>query len=201
MAVNIQKPYEMSALIDTQTRKLRAQLLGAMVRREAGEPAPQRLHFRRSVEPEESAERGRISFLEMLGPLDAQQRHEQERQQRRAQAIEGRTDVTVELAADPKQPALDQTRESEQDADTGNRGPLAEERCGIVEQPQMSELPIEGPIARVAGEAHRHRLTVGRRRGDRIAVACAVLRRWRGAIRIIAGRLRTRPPRRRGPLR
>jgi hypothetical protein len=30
----------MSALIDTQTRKLRAQLLGAMVRREAGEPAP-----------------------------------------------------------------------------------------------------------------------------------------------------------------
>ena len=49
----------MSALIDTQTRKLRAQLLGAMVRREAGEPAPQRLHFRRSVEPEEAAERGR----------------------------------------------------------------------------------------------------------------------------------------------
>ncbi len=38
----------MSALIDTQTRKLRAQLLGAMVRREAGEPPPQRLHFRRS---------------------------------------------------------------------------------------------------------------------------------------------------------
>ena len=61
----------MSALIDTQTRKLRAQLLGAMVRRQAGEPAPQRLHFRRSVEPEEPAERGRVSFLEMLKPLDA----------------------------------------------------------------------------------------------------------------------------------
>src|SRR4249919_2669325 len=87
MTVNVQKPHEMSALIDTQTRKLRTQLLGAMVRREAGEPAPQRLHFRRSVEPEEAAERGRISFLEMLGPLDAEQRHEQERQQRRAQAL------------------------------------------------------------------------------------------------------------------
>src|ERR1700732_3050054 len=168
MAVNVQKSHEMSALIDAQTRKLRAQLLGAMVRREAGEPPPQRLHFRRSVEPEESADRGWVSFLEMLGPLDAQQRHEQERQQRRAQAIEGRTDFTVQLAADPKQTALDQTRESEQDADTGNRGPLAEERCGIVEQPQMSELPIEGPIARVAVEAHRHRLTVVRRRGDRM---------------------------------
>ena len=71
MAVDVQEPHEMSALIDTQTRKLRAQLLGAMVRRQAGEPAPQRLHFRRPVEPEQPAERGRVSFLEMLGPLDA----------------------------------------------------------------------------------------------------------------------------------
>src|SRR5437016_3763342 len=78
-----------------------------------GEPAPQRLDFRRSVEPEEPAERGRVSLLEMFGPLDAEQRHEQERQQRRAQAIEGRTDVTVELAADPKQPTHDQTRQSD----------------------------------------------------------------------------------------
>src|SRR5208283_5604191 len=171
MAVNVQKPHEMSALIDTQTRKLRAQLLGAMVRREAGEPAPQRLHFRCSVEPEESAERSRVSFLEMLGSLDAEQRHEQERQQRRAQAIEGRTDFTVELAADPKQPALDQTRESEQDADTGNRGPLAEERCGIIEQPQMGELPIEAAIARVAVEAHRRRFGVVLSRADWIAGA------------------------------
>src|SRR5438034_6802788 len=120
MAVNVQKSHEMSALIDTQARKLRAQLLGAMVRREAGEPAPQRLHFRRPVEPEQPAERGRVSFLEMLGPLDAQQRHEQQRQQRRAQAIERRTDLTIELAADPKQPALEQTRQREQDAGTGN---------------------------------------------------------------------------------
>src|ERR1700674_772747 len=122
MAVNVQKTHEMSALIDTQTRKLRAQLLGAMVRRKTGKPASQRLHFRRTVEPEEPAECCRVSFLEMLGSLDAEQRHEQERQQRRAQAIEGRTDFTVELAADPKQPAPDQTRQSAQDADTGNRG-------------------------------------------------------------------------------
>src|SRR5258707_124755 len=187
MAVNVQKSHQMSALIDTQTRKLRAQLLGAVVRREAGEPAPQRLHLRRSVEPEQPAERGRVAFLEMLGPLDAQQRHEQQRQQRRAQAIEGRTDFTVELAADPKQPTLDQTREREQDTDTGNRGPLAKQRCGIIEQPQIGKLPIEGPIARVAVEAHRHRLIVVRRRGDRIAAAGAVIRQWHRASRIIAG--------------
>ena len=70
MAVNVQKPHQMSALINPQARKLRAQLLGAMVRRKAGEPAPQRLHFRRAVEAKQSAERGRVAFLEMLGPLN-----------------------------------------------------------------------------------------------------------------------------------
>jgi len=48
MAVDVQEPHEMSALIDTQTRQLRAQLLGAMVCREAGEPAPQRLRQTRT---------------------------------------------------------------------------------------------------------------------------------------------------------
>jgi hypothetical protein len=61
----------MSALIDTETRQLRAQLLGAMVCRQTGEPAPQRFHLRRSVEPEEPAERRRVAFFKMLGPLDS----------------------------------------------------------------------------------------------------------------------------------
>ena len=71
MAVHIQKPHEMPALIDAHTRKLRAQLLGAMLRGKAGEPATQRLYFRRSVEPEKPAERRRVFLLQMLGPLDA----------------------------------------------------------------------------------------------------------------------------------
>jgi hypothetical protein len=79
MAVNVQEPHEMSALVDARTRKLRAKLLGAMMRRKPGEPTPQRLDFRRAVEPEQSAECGRIAFLQMLGPFDAQQRHEQQR--------------------------------------------------------------------------------------------------------------------------
>src|SRR5215469_17996659 len=91
MAVDVQKSHELSAPIDAQARQLRAQLLGAMVRRQATEPTPQRLHFRRAVEPKKSAEGRWVSFLEMLGPLDAEQRHEQEGQQRCPQAIEGRT--------------------------------------------------------------------------------------------------------------
>jgi hypothetical protein len=70
---DVQKPHEMSALIDTQTRKLGA---GSPASRRTIAPsssAPQRLDLRRSVEPKQSAERGRVSFLEMLGPLDAEQ--------------------------------------------------------------------------------------------------------------------------------
>src|SRR5262245_39102483 len=96
MAVNVQKCHEMPALIDTSTRKLRAQFNGAMARRQTSEPAPQCLDFRRTVEPEDSAERGRISLLEMLRPLDALQRHKQERQQRCAHAVESWTDFAVE---------------------------------------------------------------------------------------------------------
>jgi hypothetical protein len=66
--------------------------------------------------------------------------------------------VCVERIGDPKQPALDQTRQSNQDADTRNRGPLAEQRGGIIEQPQISELPIESPVARVRRTAGLLRL-------------------------------------------
>ena len=61
MAVNVQEPHEMSALIDTHTRKLRAQLLGAMVCSKAGKSAPQRLHLRRTIEPKKPAERSWVS--------------------------------------------------------------------------------------------------------------------------------------------
>jgi hypothetical protein len=71
MAVNVQKPHEMSPLIDTLPRQLRTELLGAMERGEASEPAPQRLDFRRSVESKQPAERSGVSFLQILGSLDA----------------------------------------------------------------------------------------------------------------------------------
>jgi hypothetical protein len=71
VTVNAQEPHEMSALINAQPRKLRAQLLGSMACSEAGEPAPQRLYFPRAIEPEQSAERSRVAFLEILRPLAA----------------------------------------------------------------------------------------------------------------------------------
>jgi hypothetical protein len=100
VAVDVEKPHEMSTLIDPQARELCAQLLGALVGGQPGELAPQSLHFRRPIQTEQSSERGRVLLLEVLGTLHAEQRHEQQREQARAQAIEGRADFTVELAAD-----------------------------------------------------------------------------------------------------
>lgn len=71
MTVNVQESHETSRLIDAPARKLSTQPLGAMLRREAGQPAPQRLHFRRAIEPEKSAERCRVFLLKLFGPLDA----------------------------------------------------------------------------------------------------------------------------------
>ena len=74
---------------------------------------------------------------------------------RRAQAIEGRADFTVELATDAQQPAFDQRRDGEQHARAGDLRAVAEERCGIIEQPQIGELPIEAAIACVAIQTQR----------------------------------------------
>lgn len=77
VAVDGQKPHDMPAPSNAKACEFRAELLGTVVRREAGELAPQRLHFRRSVEPEESAESRWVSFLEMLTPTlpSAERRH------------------------------------------------------------------------------------------------------------------------------
>src|ERR1700751_4378156 len=191
VTVDVQKAHEMSAPIDTHTRKLCAKLVGARAPAWTGEPAPQRFHFRRAVEPKQPAERSWIPLLEMFGPLYPQQRHKQERQQRRAQTIESRANLTVELAADPQQPALDQARQSQQDAGSRNRGSITKQRCGILQQPEIGELPIEGSVARVAIEALGHRLIiVGRRRRRR--GARTALSPWLVIIIVIAPSRRCR---------
>src|SRR5262249_58822136 len=152
--------------------------------------APQRFDLRRSVEREEPSERCWVFLLEMLGTLDAQQRHEQERQKRRAQTIEGRTDVTVEFAADLKEPAIYQARESQQAAGPRNRRTFSKQRCGIIEQSEIRELPIQCPIFSVSIEAHRYRLFVVRSlsRDDRSGVPRSLARQRSNATFLFAAR-------------
>jgi len=142
-------------MIDAQTCQFCAQWLGALVGGEPAELTPEGLHFRHSIKPQQSSQRGRVVFLQMLRTLNAQQRHEQQREQACAQAIEGRADFTIELAADPQQPAFHQSWEGKQHTHPGDARAVTEQRCGIIEHPQMGELPIDAAIARVAIQTQR----------------------------------------------
>lgn len=71
-----------------------------MLSGQARELAPQGLDLRCSVEPQEPAEGRRVALLELLGTLDAQQRHQEQCHKRRTQSVEGGSDPAVELVRD-----------------------------------------------------------------------------------------------------
>src|SRR5437016_1240355 len=60
VAIDVQEPHQMPALIDAQARQFRPQLLSVLVCREASEPTPQGLDLGRPVEPQESTEGSRV---------------------------------------------------------------------------------------------------------------------------------------------
>ena len=84
--------------------------VSAMLGSQTSELAPQGLDLRRPIEPEEPPEGGRVVLLELLGTLDAQQRHQEQCHECGAQSIEGRPDPAVKLACDAQQPAVHQVR-------------------------------------------------------------------------------------------
>ena len=66
------------------------------------ELAPERLDLGGSVEPEDAAEVDGTALLERLRTLDAQERHQQQREDAGAQAIEGRTDAPGRSGQSPQ---------------------------------------------------------------------------------------------------
>src|ERR1700676_4878848 len=78
---------------------------------DAAELAPEGLDLGCPVQPQQSTQGRWVTLFELLGTLDTQQRHQEQCQQRRAQAVEGRTDFTVELASDLHQSAVHQIRQ------------------------------------------------------------------------------------------
>jgi OOP family OmpA-OmpF porin len=65
------RDWEISGLRDPQARQLRTQWLGTLIGGQPRELAPQGLHFRRAIEPRQSAEGGGVVLFELFGALDA----------------------------------------------------------------------------------------------------------------------------------
>lgn len=72
-------------------------------------------------------------LLEPLGALDAHERHQEQRHDRRAQPVERGADAAVHVACDVEDAAGDQHRNGEEHADVGHAVGGTEQRCRIVE--------------------------------------------------------------------
>ena len=107
-------------------------------------------------------------LLQRLGPLDAQQREEHERDDSRAQAVERRADRAVDLTCDLDDTTLLDRRQREQDAGTGHALAIAEQRRGVLDHAELREQAVAPAIRRIAIGREYQRLVVdrGRRSGQ-----------------------------------
>lgn len=135
-----------------------SEALGAAQAGQARELVAQGLDLGGPVQSEEPAQIGRRVLLERFGALDAQQRHEQQREERGPQPVERRADGAVDLARDGEHPGGDQGGEGEQDPGARHVVATAEERGGVVEQAHVSQEPIEAAVRWIAVQARRDRL-------------------------------------------
>jgi len=96
--------------------------------------------------------------LRLLGTFDAPQGHEQERQERGAQAEERRAQAAVDLLRTVEKPAGNQSRHRQQHASPWHVRTGAEQWCGILQQPQPRQQPIAPTIRGVGVEGARRRV-------------------------------------------
>ena len=75
-------------------------------------------------------------LLELLGPLDAHQGHQEQGQHRGAQTVEGRGQAAVDLACYAEDAAVLERRQRQQHARADDLRPRAEQRGRVVQQPQ-----------------------------------------------------------------
>ena len=94
-------------------------------------------------------------LLERLGALDAQQRHQEQREDGRAQAVEGRADADVGLARAVEDAAGDERRHREQHARARDAGACAEERHRVVQQAQAGEEAVDDAVRRICVASER----------------------------------------------
>jgi hypothetical protein len=133
---------------------------------QTAELAPHRLDLGRAVEAQDPAEIVRRVLLEPLRALDPEQRHQQQRHERGAEAVERGAEAAVDLPGDGEDPARHQGGQGQQHPRMGHPGPGAEERGGIVQNPQVREQAIHAAVGGIRVERYRGGFVVRDRRGQ-----------------------------------
>jgi len=131
--VDVKETHGVAALRDTVGGERAPEIGGAAEAGQPGELVAQRFDLGRAVEAEDLPELLWRAFLEPLGSPDAQEGHEQQCDQRRAQAVERRPEATVDLAGNLQNAALEQGRQSEQGSQPGQVAAWREHGHGVLE--------------------------------------------------------------------
>ena len=139
MAVGVEEAQSRAAQGDPLLGQSLAELGGPSGGGQARQFAPQRFDFRRPVQSQHAAQvLGRV-LLETLGPFDAPERHEQQRQQAGAQPIKGRAKAAVDFLRALEHAAGDQDRQGQEHSGARHRRGGAKERRRIFQQPQTRQ--------------------------------------------------------------
>lgn len=170
MPVDVEEAHRGPAVGDPSLGQGPSEFRGTTEGGQAAELAPQRLHLGRAVEAKHPAEIVRRVFLEPLRTLDPQQRHPQQRHEGGAQTVERGADTAVDLPGEGEDPTGRQGGQCQQHAPMGNPGTGAEQRCGIVEHPQVGEQPIHASVGGIRVERHWGGLTVERAKSGQVWV-------------------------------
>lgn len=123
--------------------------------------ATQRLDPGGPIEAEEPAELVWRVLRETLRPLDAQQRHEQQRHHRRTPAVERGAEAAVDLAGDHEDVARDHGGQRERGAGTRQAVARSKPRRGVVEEAGIRQETVQPPVGRIGVERHRRVLRRG----------------------------------------
>ena len=164
VAVDVEEAHELTARCDAKARQRCSQLLGLVVVGQTAELASDGLDLRGAVEPQHATERLRVMLLDGLGALEAPERHHEQGQERRPQAVEGRADLAVDLVGDAEDAAGDEHWDGAEHRRTRHGLGVAEDRRRVVEKTAACQQAIPGAIGRVDVEAHRDGLGLGARR-------------------------------------
>jgi hypothetical protein len=105
-------------------------------------------------------------LLEALRPLDAQQRHEQQRHPGGLQPVEGGAETAVVLAGDHENIAGDQGGQRKENAGARDSTARLEQGRGGVEEPEIRQEAIKPPVGRIGLERHRQIVWHGGRSGQ-----------------------------------
>src|SRR5712691_10877158 len=143
---SLEEPKQPATFGDTVTGEFAAELLTGLAGCEARQFAPQRLNFRQTIQADDAPKTSRRILFQSLRAGNSQQRQQNVGYQCGPQAIEGRTDRTVNLAGNREHSAFGERRNRQQHSGSGKIVGTCKPGRGVFKQSQRGQKAIHRPV-------------------------------------------------------